>query len=52
MPELPEITARAKEMKQALVGKTIIALEILQPKSLNMTKEAFTEQVLQAESWM
>lgn len=48
MPELPEITVRAKEMKQALVGKTIIALEILQPKSLNMTKEAFTEQVLQA----
>jgi formamidopyrimidine-DNA glycosylase len=49
MPELPEITARAKEMKKALVGKTIVAVEILQPKSLNMTREAFTEHVLQAK---
>jgi len=42
MPELPEILSRAKEMKEALVGKTIASVEVLQPKSLNVPLEDFT----------
>lgn len=41
MPELPEIAARAAEMRAELVGKTIVAAEILQPKMLNVPAEAF-----------
>jgi len=41
MPELPEITARAREMKTALVGKTITGIEVLQPKSLNIPIDEF-----------
>lgn len=41
MPELPEITARSKEMKTALVEKTIHHIEVLQPKSLNIPEEEF-----------
>jgi formamidopyrimidine-DNA glycosylase len=42
MPELPESVARAKEMKKALVGKTITHIEVLQPKCLNVSEDAFT----------
>jgi formamidopyrimidine-DNA glycosylase len=42
MPELPEITSRAREMNQHLSGKTIIAIQIFQPKSLNVSVEEFT----------
>ncbi len=42
MPELPEILNRAKEMKEALTGKTITGIEILQPKCLNVPEDAFT----------
>ena len=31
MPELPEITARAGEMKEALAGRTITGIQVLQP---------------------
>ena len=31
MPELPEIASRAREMQAALVGKTIAAVDVLQP---------------------
>ena len=41
MPELPEIVARAREMKRALVGKSIAAIEVLQPKCLNVPPERF-----------
>lgn len=41
MPELPEITSRAREMNKALIGKKIVIVEIIQPKSLNMDPEAF-----------
>jgi len=37
MPELPEIASRAREMKRALMGKTITGIEILQPKCLNVS---------------
>ncbi len=42
MPELPEITARAREM-QGLVGKRIARIEVLQPKCLNVPPETFVE---------
>jgi formamidopyrimidine-DNA glycosylase len=41
MPELPEIKSRAKEMQAELVGRTITALQVLQPKCLNMAEEEF-----------
>lgn len=45
MPELPEITVLARQMKAELVGKTIDGTEVLQPKSLNLPREAFVEAV-------
>jgi len=41
VPELPEIAARAREMRFELVGKTITSVEVLQPKSLNLPPEEF-----------
>lgn len=41
MPELPEITNLARQMKAELVGKTIGGIEVLQPKSLNVPEEDF-----------
>ncbi len=49
MPELPEIVARAREMKKELVGKTIVGIEILQPKCLNVSEETFVEGVSGAQ---
>ena len=43
MPEYPEITARAAEMTQLLTGRTISAIEVLQPKCLNVPEERFNE---------
>jgi len=43
MPELPEIAARAGEMKAELVGRTISGIEVLQPKCLNIPEESFIE---------
>jgi formamidopyrimidine-DNA glycosylase len=43
MPELPEIIARAREMNRTLVDKTIVGVEVLQPKSLNIPEEKFAE---------
>ena len=42
MPEVPEIASRARELNIALAGKTISAVEILQPKCLNVSIEEFT----------
>jgi formamidopyrimidine-DNA glycosylase len=41
MPELPEIYNRAKEMKQALLGRTITGVQVTQPKCLNIPLEEF-----------
>jgi formamidopyrimidine-DNA glycosylase len=41
MPELPEITSRAREIDQYLVGKTIAGIEVIQPKCLNLPAEDF-----------
>ena len=49
MPELPEITSRAREMKKALVGKTIVEIEVLQPKCLNVSAKAFRNGLIGAK---
>ena len=41
MPELPEMASRAREMKSELVGKTITAIQVLQPKCLNLPPDEF-----------
>jgi formamidopyrimidine-DNA glycosylase len=41
MPELPEIYVLARDMQEELVGRTIRAIEVLQPKCLNLPEEAF-----------
>lgn len=43
MPEFPEIAARAAEMNEWLTGKTIAAVEVLQPKCLNVPEGRFKE---------
>ncbi len=45
MPELPEIMSRAREMKRALVGKTITGIEVVQPKCLNMRPATFKKRL-------
>jgi len=49
MPELPEITCRAREMKTELVGRTIIGIEVTQPKCLNVSVKAFKKGLTGAE---
>lgn len=49
MPELPEIFARAREMKKELVGKTIVGIEVLQPKCLNVPEKSFVEALSGAQ---
>jgi formamidopyrimidine-DNA glycosylase len=41
MPELPEIAIFAHDMQKELVGRTISATEVLQPKCLNMPEAEF-----------
>jgi len=41
MAELPEIYLISQQMKTELVGKTVAGIEILQPKCLNISPEAF-----------
>lgn len=43
MPELPEITVLARQMKTELVGKTFTNLEVLQPKCLNVPEGVFVD---------
>lgn len=49
MPELPEIVARAQEMKRELVGKTIVGIEVLQPKCLNIDETDFIQALSGAQ---
>jgi Formamidopyrimidine-DNA glycosylase len=42
MPEVPEIASRAAEMNQSLPGKQITAIEIGQPKCLNLPADEFS----------
>lgn len=41
MPELPEITVKARQMKAELVDKAFTGAEVLQPKCINVEPEAF-----------
>jgi formamidopyrimidine-DNA glycosylase len=45
MPELPEITVLARQMKAELVGKTFTNTEVLQPKCLNVTPQEFAARL-------
>ncbi len=49
MPELPEITVLARQMKTELVGKTLTNIEVLQPKCLNVPEEAFVDALAGAQ---
>ncbi len=49
MPELPEITVLARQMKAELVGKTFTGVEVLQPKCLNVPEKAFVEALTGAQ---
>lgn len=49
MPELPEITSRAREMNKALVGKKISSIEVLQPRCLNVPAGKFEAALRGAE---
>ena len=43
MPELPEITVIARQMKKEITDKQIIDIEARQPKNLNLTVHEFVE---------
>ena len=45
MAELPEIYTIAGQMKTELVGKSISGVEVIQPKCLNLTPEAFATAI-------
>jgi len=45
MPELPEIVVFAGQMNQTLLGKTILAAEAIQPKSLNLPSKKFQKSL-------
>jgi len=49
MPELPEITARSREMNETLVGKRISDIAVIQPKSLNVPEGEFRSALTGAE---
>jgi formamidopyrimidine-DNA glycosylase len=49
MPELPEIYRLAKQMDEHLRGKVISALDILQPKCLNVEPDDFRAALIGAE---
>jgi formamidopyrimidine-DNA glycosylase len=48
MPELPEISARAAQIKKELTGKTIQSIDVLQPKCLNIAPEEFQHNLVGA----
>jgi len=45
MPELPEIAVLARDMQKELAGRRISALEVLQPKCLNLPESDFLDAV-------
>jgi formamidopyrimidine-DNA glycosylase len=49
VPELPEITIFARDMQKELVGRTISAVEVLQPKCLNVPVAEFQAALTGAE---
>jgi formamidopyrimidine-DNA glycosylase len=49
MPELPEIYVLARDMQNELVGRTIQAIEVLQPKCLNLPEDEFRAALVGAQ---
>jgi len=49
VPELPEITVFARDMRKELVGRTVTGIEVLQPKCLNVPVEDFRAALTGAE---
>jgi formamidopyrimidine-DNA glycosylase len=49
MPELPEIATFARDMQKELAGRTISAIEVLQPKCLNIPEEEFQNALTGAQ---
>ncbi len=49
MPELPEIFIFARDMRKKLVGRTISAIEVLQPKCLNVPVNEFQDALAGAQ---
>ena len=49
MPELPEITVFARDMKRELVGRTITGIEVFHPKCLNIPEAEFGTALTDAE---
>ncbi len=49
MPELPEIANLARQIGQHLAGKRILAIEVLQPKCLNLDPDAFSLALVGAQ---
>ncbi len=45
MPELPEITIIASQMDKEIAGKSIVDVEVNQPKNLNMPVSDFTKTI-------
>jgi len=45
MPELPEMYVLAYQMDEALKGKTISRIEVVQPKSLNIPEDEFVSKL-------
>jgi len=45
MPELPEITVMARDMRKELVGRTFGEVEVLQPKCLNVPVDEFQKAI-------
>jgi formamidopyrimidine-DNA glycosylase len=43
MPELPEITVKARQMNKEISGKRIVTVEARQPKNLNMPVQKFVK---------
>jgi formamidopyrimidine-DNA glycosylase len=49
VPELPEITVFARDMRKELIGRTITGIEVLQPKCLNVSVDEFQAALTGAE---
>ena len=49
MPELPEVVVFARDMREELAGRTVSAVEVLQPKCLNVPAEDFKAALSGAE---
>jgi formamidopyrimidine-DNA glycosylase len=48
MPELPEITILSGQMKKELPGRVLTAIDVLQPKCLNMPEDDFRAALVDA----